>query len=241
VQILADQHGRVIHVGDRDCSLQRRHQKLVEEAPAPGLSVAQHERVQSLAVRAAAAASYVNAGTVEFLFDGTEFYLLEVNTRIQVEHCVTEAVCGLDLVVEQLRIAGGEPLSVHQDDVVLRGAAIESRVYAEDPARKFLPSPGKIGKARFPAGPWVREDRGFEAGDEITPFYDGLIAKLVVWGPDRERAIARSLRALAEYELEGVRTNVGLLRWALDSQAFRAVGHDTGYIEREFRPEFIVP
>jgi acetyl/propionyl-CoA carboxylase alpha subunit len=234
VQIMADAHGNVVHVGDRDCSLQRRQQKIVEEAPAPGLSAAQHARVCTLAVQAATAAHYLNAGTVEFLFDGSEFYLLEVNTRIQVEHCVTEAVTGIDLVVEQLRIAAGEPLSFTQAQVELRGVAIEARVYAEDPARKFMPSPGKIGAARFPSGPWVREDRGFEAGSEITPFYDGMIAKLVVWGPTRDVAIARALRALHEYSLEGVRSNVAFLQRVLDSQAFRSIAHDTGFVEREF-------
>jgi acetyl-CoA carboxylase biotin carboxylase subunit len=239
VQVLADRFGNVLHVGDRDCSLQRRHQKLVEEAPAPGLTQAQHERVRMLAVRAAAAANYVNAGTVEFLFDGQEFYLLEVNTRIQVEHCVTEAVSGIDLVAEQLQIAAGKPCSMTQDEVVLRGAAVEVRVYAEDPARKFMPSPGRITAARFPAGPWVREDRGFEVGDEVTPFYDGLISKLVSWGPSREIAIARCQRALREYEVDGVRTNLKFLRWVLSAQKFREVEHDTGFVEREFRPEFL--
>jgi acetyl/propionyl-CoA carboxylase alpha subunit len=234
VQVMADAHGNVVHVGDRDCSLQRRQQKIVEEAPAPGLTDAQHARVRTLAVQAATAAHYLNAGTVEFLFDGSEFYLLEVNTRIQVEHCVTEVVSGIDLVAEQLRIAAGERLSFSQEQVELRGAAIEARVYAEDPARKFMPSPGKIGAARFPSGPWVREDRGFEAGSEITPFYDGMIAKLVVWGPTRDVAIARTLRALHEYAIEGVRTNVALLERVLDSQAFRGVAHDTRFVEREF-------
>jgi acetyl-CoA carboxylase, biotin carboxylase subunit len=239
VQILADQHGNLVHVGDRDCSLQRRHQKVIEEAPAPGLSPAQHEAVQALAIRTAAAAGYVNAGTVEFLFDGEAFYLLEVNTRIQVEHCVTEMVSGIDLVAEQLRIAAGEALSFSQDEIVLRGAAVQARVYAEDPARRFMPAPGRIGRARFPAGPFIREDRGYEAGQEITPFYDGMIAKLLAWGPTREVAIARCQRALREYELEGIRTNLGLLRWALDTPGFRQVAHDTGFLEREFKPEFL--
>jgi acetyl-CoA carboxylase biotin carboxylase subunit len=239
VQILADNHGHVIHVGDRDCSMQRRHQKVIEEAPAPGLTQEQHERVRSLAVRAAAAANYVNAGTVEFLFDGEAFYLLEVNTRIQVEHCVSEAVSSIDLVTEQLRIASGEQLGVTQADVVLRGVAIEARVYAEDPLNKFMPCPGRITAAHFPSGPWVREDRGFEAGHEITPFYDGMIAKLVVWGPTRDVAIARTLRALHEYQFEGIRTNLKLLRWLVGSSAFREVKHDTGFIERELRPEFL--
>ncbi|MDH5671012.1 MAG: CBS domain-containing protein [Myxococcales bacterium] len=233
VQILADQHGNTIHVGDRDCSLQRRHQKLVEEAPAPGLSPAQHKKVRELAVHAARAAGYVNAGTVEFLYDGDgSFYLLEVNTRIQVEHCVTEAVTGLDLVAEQIRIASGLPLSVQQKDVELRGSAIETRIYAEDPAKRFFPSPGRIRSARFPSGPWVREDRGYEVGDEVTPFYDGMISKLIVWGPDRATATRRMERALGEYAFEGITTNVGFLRELVGSRAFAELDFDTGYVER---------
>jgi len=237
VQILADERGNVIHVGDRDCSLQRRHQKIAEEAPAPGLSDEQHARVCGLAVKAAAAAGYTNAGTVEFLFDGREFFLLEVNTRIQVEHCVTEAATGIDLVAEQLRIASGERLSLQQSDVQLRGGAIELRVYAENVAKGFLPAPGTITAARFPAGPWVRDDRSFEPGSTITPFYDGMIGKLVVWGPTRESAIARGLRALHEYRVEGVRTNLVLLQHLLRHPAFRGVTHDTGFVERELKAE----
>ena len=235
VQILADEHGSVIHVGDRDCSLQRRHQKIIEEAPAPGLSAEQHARVCALAVKAAAAAGYTNAGTVEFLFDGAEFYLLEVNTRIQVEHCVTEAASGVDLVVEQLRIAAGERLSVTQQQVQLQGAALELRVYAENVPKGFLPSPGTIGAGRFPAGPWIRDDRGFEIGSAITPFYDGMVGKLIVWGPTRDVAIARALRALHEYRLDGLRTNLALLKHLLVCDAFRQVTHDTGFVERELK------
>ncbi len=238
VQIVADGKGNVVHVGDRDCSMQRRHQKIIEEAPAPGLTQEQHERVCTLAVAAARAEGYVNDGTVEFLYDGRdEFFVLEVNTRIQVEHCVTEAVSGIDLVVEQLRIAGGEPLSFSQEDVTMRGHAIECRLYAEDPTRNFAPCTGTIHAATFPAGPWVREDRGFEVGDTITPYYDGMLAKLVVWGPDRDTAIARTLRALYEYDIDGIPTNKDLLRWLVDSEAFRSATPDTGFVEREFKPE----
>jgi acetyl-CoA carboxylase biotin carboxylase subunit len=239
VQVLADTHGNVIHVGDRDCSMQRRHQKVIEEAVAPALTDAQHERVRSLAVQAAKTSNYTNAGTVEFLFDGQEFFLLEVNTRIQVEHCVTEAVSSVDLVTEQLRVASGEKLGFTQEQVVLRGAAIECRVYAEDATRNFMPCPGRITAARFPSGPWVREDRGFESGSEITPFYDGMIAKLVVWGPTREIATARTLRALAEYSFDGIKTNLTFLRWLLQSPAFRDVKHYTNFIEQEFKPEML--
>jgi acetyl-CoA carboxylase biotin carboxylase subunit len=242
VQVLADTHGNVIHVGDRDCSMQRRHQKVIEESPAPGLSDEQHEHVRSLAVRAARAAGYHNAGTVEFLFDGADdFYLLEVNTRIQVEHCATEATSGIDLVTEQIRIASGERLSIRQEDVVLRGTAIECRIYAEDPSRSFAPSVGRITAARFPSGPWVREDRGFEPGDQITPYYDGMMGKLIVWGPTRDIAIARTLRALGEYRFAGIRTNVSLLRWLVDSSAFRELAFDTKFMEREVRAELLPP
>jgi acetyl/propionyl-CoA carboxylase alpha subunit len=241
VQILADRHGSTIHLGDRDCSLQRRHQKVVEEAPAPGLSAKQHQEVRELAVRAAESAGYVSAGTVEFLFDGADnFYLLEINTRIQVEHGVTEAVTGVDIVAEQLRIAAGEPLSIRQEDVTLRGSAIECRLYAENPAANFASSPGRIAAARFPSGPWVREDRGYEIGDEITPYYDGMISKLVVWGPTRDVAIARTRRALSEYRFVGISTNVTFLRWILDTEAFATHGYTTRFIEEQFEPENLV-
>jgi acetyl/propionyl-CoA carboxylase alpha subunit len=239
VQIFADAQGNCVHVGDRDCTMQRRHQKVIEEAPAPKLSDEQHAEVRGLAVRAARAANYVNAGTVEFLFDGESFYLLEVNTRIQVEHCVSEAISGIDLVAEQLRVASGEALSFQQEDVELRGVAIEARIYAEDPSKRFFPSPGTITAARFPAGAWVREERAVEAGHSITAFYDGLIAKLVVWGRTREEAIARTSRALAEYHFGGIATNVGFLQWLVATDAFRNVTHDTGFIEREFRPDLL--
>lgn len=240
VQVIADAHGNAVHVGDRDCSMQRRHQKVIEEAPAPNLSPELHDKVCSLAVKAIKAAGYVNAGTVEFLYDGKgEFYVLEVNTRIQVEHCVTEVASGIDLVAEQLRIAGGEPLSFKQQDVKLGFAAIEARIYAEDPRRKFFPNPGKITFAHFPAGPWVREDRGYESGDEVSPYYDGMIAKLIVWGPTRELAIARLRRALHEYRLEGLKNNVEFLRWLVATDAFRDVTFDIGFIEREFKPELL--
>jgi len=240
VQVIADAHGNVVHVGDRDCSMQRRHQKVVEESPAPHLTAEQHQHVCALAVAAVRAAGYVNAGTVEFLYDcEDEFYVLEVNTRIQVEHCVSEAVTGIDLVAEQLLVAGGAPLSFAQQDVEIRGHAIECRVYAENPERGFAPSTGTILSARFPAGPWIREDRGFEVGDAITPYYDGMLAKLIAWGPDRDTAIARALRALREYRIEGLSTNTRLLRWLIDCDAFRSVQFDTRFIEREFRAELL--
>jgi len=238
VQILADGHGNVVHLGNRDCSMQRRHQKLVEEAPAPGLSAKLSNHVCELAVRAAVASSYVNAGTVEFLYDGVKsFFILEVNTRIQVEHPVSEQISGIDLVAEQLRIAGGERLGYKQQDIALRGHALECRIYAENPQRNFMPSTGRISAATFPSGPWVRDDRGIEVGDEITPHYDGMLSKLIAWGPSREVALARLLRALREYRLEGIETNIEFLRWLLNTPAFREVKFDTGFIGREFRPE----
>jgi len=238
VQILADIHGTTIHLGDRDCSLQRRHQKIVEEAPAPGLSETQHERVRRLGVRAAQTAGYVGAGTVEFLFDGVDdFYVLEINTRIQVEHGVTEITTGIDIVAEQFRIAAREPLGIRQADVSLRGTAIECRLYAENPAANFVSSPGRIAAARFPSGPWVREDRSYEIGDEITPYYDGMINKLMVWGPSRDVAIARTLRALAEYRFVGISTNVAFLRWLVGTDAFAKIAYSTRFVEEQFKPE----
>jgi acetyl-CoA/propionyl-CoA carboxylase, biotin carboxylase, biotin carboxyl carrier protein len=206
VQVLADGHGSVIHLGERDCSLQRRHQKLVEESPAPLVDDELRTRIGAIAVDAARAVGYRSAGTIEGLLAGGEYFFLEMNTRVQVEHCVTEATTGIDIVREQIRIAAGEPLSVAQDDVVLRGHAIECRINAEDGARNFAPAPGTITHYREPAGPGVRVDSGVLAGSEITPLYDPMVAKLIVWDVDREAATRRMARALDEFEIEGVRT-----------------------------------
>jgi acetyl-CoA/propionyl-CoA carboxylase biotin carboxyl carrier protein len=206
VQVLADSHGNVIHLGERDCSLQRRHQKLIEEAPAPHVDDGMRERIGKIATDAAAAVGYRSAGTVEGLQDGDEYFFLEMNTRVQVEHCVTEMVTGIDIVREQILIADGAELSVSQDDVELRGHAIECRINAEAAHKNFAPAPGNITTYVEPAGPGVRVDSGVRAGSEVTPLYDPMVAKLIVWDSDRERATARMLRALGEYEIGGLVT-----------------------------------
>ena len=233
IQILADAHGHVIHLGERECSIQRRHQKLVEECPSPLVDARQRDRLGEAACRVARAAGYVNAGTVEFLMDrDRNFYFLEMNTRLQVEHPVTELVTGIDLVREQLRIAGGEPLSVEQTDVSWRGWAIECRINAEDPFGGWLPSPGTITALRVPSGPWVRDDAGVYEGVTIPSFYDTLVAKLIVWGADRAAAIDRMQRALGEYRLAGVRTTLPVLRRIVAHPDFRAGRLDTAFLDR---------
>ncbi len=207
VQVLADRQGNTIHLGERDCSVQRRHQKLIEESPAPAVDEALRERIGKIGVEAARAVGYVGAGTIEgLLSEDGEYFFLEMNTRVQVEHCVTEMTTGVDIVKEGIRAAAGEPLSVGQDDVVLRGHAIECRINAEDASKNFAPAPGRIGDYREPAGPGVRVDSGVGPGSEITPMYDPMVAKLIVWDADREQATKRMLRALAEYEIEGLKT-----------------------------------
>jgi acetyl-CoA/propionyl-CoA carboxylase biotin carboxyl carrier protein len=212
VQVLADTHGNVIHLGERDCSVQRRHQKLIEESPAPAVDEELRTKIGKIATEAAAAVGYTGAGTVEGLLvthagaEEAEYFFLEMNTRVQVEHPVTELVTGIDIVKEGIRVAAGEPLSLGQEDVVLRGHAIECRINAEDASKNFAPAPGTIGAYREPAGPGVRVDSGVGPGSEITPMYDPLVAKLIVWDVDREQATARMLRALREYEIEGLKT-----------------------------------
>jgi acetyl-CoA/propionyl-CoA carboxylase biotin carboxyl carrier protein len=234
VQVLADAHGNVIHLGERDCTIQRRHQKLVEETPSPAVDDALRARIGRIAVDAAHAAGYRSAGTIEGLLthDG-EYFFMEMNTRIQVEHTVTELVTGLDLVREQVLIAAGEPLSVAQEDVVLRGHAIECRINAEDVARGFLPAPGRITGYHEPAGPGVRVDSGVEAGDEVSELYDPMIAKLIVHDVDRGRAIARMLRALGEFRIEGPPTLLGFHCALLEHPCFVAGETCAGVAESE--------
>jgi acetyl-CoA carboxylase biotin carboxylase subunit len=233
IQVLGDRHGSLIHLGERECSLQRRHQKVMEECPSPLADETMRRRMGEAAVRIARLAGYVNAGTVEFLIDqDRNFYFLEMNTRLQVEHPVTEMVVGVDLVKEQLRIAGGEPLRFGQQDVRLRGVALECRIYAEDPANNFFPSPGLITRLRVPSGPGIREDSGVYEGWTVPLEYDPLLSKLVVWGSDRAEAIARMRRALGEYEVRGIRTNIPFFRALLDHQDFVHGRLDTGLVDR---------
>ena len=206
VQVLADSHGNVVHLGERDCSLQRRHQKLIEEAPAPAVNAQLRQKIGTIATEAAAAVSYTGAGTIEGLLQDGEYFFLEMNTRVQVEHCVTEMVTGIDIVKEGIKVAAGEKLSITQDEVELRGHAIECRINAEDASKNFAPAPGTIGDYREPAGPGVRVDSGVGPGSEITPMYDPMVAKLIVWDADREQATARMLRALREYEITELKT-----------------------------------
>jgi acetyl-CoA/propionyl-CoA carboxylase biotin carboxyl carrier protein len=225
VQVLADRHGNVIHLGERDCSIQRRHQKLIEESPAPAVDAELRERIGQIGVEAARAVDYVGAGTIEGLLsppaDGkgpAEYFFLEMNTRVQVEHCVTEMTSGVDIVKEGIRAAAGEELSVSQSEVALRGHAIECRINAEDASKNFAPAPGRIGAYSEPSGPGVRVDSGVRAGGEVSPMYDPMVAKLIVWDVDREQATKRMLRALDEYEIEGLKTLIPFHRALLGTE-----------------------
>jgi len=234
VQVLADRHGNAVHLGERDCSVQRRHQKLIEETPAPGLRQETVEQIHAAAVRGTLAAGYVGAGTFEFLVDGRgDFYFMEVNCRIQVEHPVTEMVTGVDLVEEQVRVAAGEPLRLRQDDIRPRGVAIECRVNAEDPARDFAPAPGELVEFEPPSGPFVRVDTYGRPGGRVSPHYDSLLAKTVVHAPDRGRAIARMRRALREFLVAGpgVATTLDFLQNVLDHPLFQSNRHTTELVE----------
>jgi acetyl-CoA carboxylase biotin carboxylase subunit len=237
IQILADSHGNVIHLGERECSIQRRHQKLLEESPSLFISDNEdlRQHIGGVAVRAAQAVGYVNAGTIEFLVDKEKnFYFLEMNTRLQVEHPVTEAVTGVDIVKEQIRIARGRPLGISQGDVKLNGWAIECRINAEDPYSDFMPSTGRITHTLLPTGPGVRIDTGVYPGFEISPYYDSLISKLIVYGATRAEAILRMRRALEEYKIVGVRTNIPFHQNLMDSLRFMAGNIDTRFVEERF-------
>jgi acetyl-CoA carboxylase biotin carboxylase subunit len=233
VQVLGDGQ-EVVHLGERECSLQRRRQKVVEEAPAPTLAPAVRAGLCEAAVALARSVGYRSAGTLEFLVDDKtgEFFFIEMNTRIQVEHPVTELVTSVDLIVEQLHIAAGEPLRLRQDDIAVRGCALELRINAEDPERNFMPSPGSVGRVRLPAGPWVRVDGWLESGGEVPPFYDSLLAKLIVWGEDRDTCLRRARRALSELEVEGVATTAPLLAELLDEPWFATGDFHTGALEQ---------
>ncbi len=233
VQVLVDRHGNGIHVGERDCSVQRRHQKIIEEGPSPAMTDDARERLRDLAIRSVVAAGYESTGTLEFLLDpdGT-FYFIEINCRIQVEHPVSELLSGLDLITEQIRNAAGEPLSVRQDEVHLRGHAIEFRINAEDPHDGFAPQTGVVDELQLPGGPGVRVDTHLFPGYEIPPFYDSLLAKLIVWGETREIALARSRRALAEFEVRGVKTNLPFHRGIVENDAFLDAEVSTNLLDR---------
>jgi 3-methylcrotonyl-CoA carboxylase alpha subunit len=231
IQIFADRHGNAIHLGERDCSIQRRHQKVIEEAPAPRLDAVLRQRMGEAALAAAQAVGYAGAGTVEFIIAGADFYFIEMNTRLQVEHPVTEAVTGLDLVEWQLRVAAGETLLLRQKDVAANGHAIEARLYAEDPERGFLPQTGILHGLKLPSAATARVDAGVRQGDAVTPFYDALIAKIIVWGEDRAAAVARLRRALAETAILGVATNLGFLARVAAYADFASGDIDTGFIE----------
>jgi acetyl-CoA carboxylase biotin carboxylase subunit len=234
-QILADSHGNVIHLGERECSLQRRHQKLLEEAPSPYLSEDQRQQMGEVACKAAKAVDYLNAGTIEFLVDKDhKFYFLEMNTRLQVEHPITEIVTGIDIVKEQIRIARGRKLRFEQDQIQMSGWAIECRVNAEDPYNDFMPSTGRISHIILPTGPGVRLDTGVYPGFEISPYYDSLISKLICWGDSRGEAILRTRRALEEYRVLGVKTNIPFHQNIMDSHRFIGGHFDTRFVEERF-------
>jgi acetyl-CoA carboxylase biotin carboxylase subunit len=235
VQILGDKFGKILHLGERDCSVQRRHQKLIEESPSPALDDAQREMIGDAAVRMAEAANYHNAGTVEFLLAPSgDFYFIEVNARIQVEHTVTELVTGLDLIQEMIRVAAGEPLSIDQSDIEIRGHAIECRINAEDPAKDFQPSPGLVESFVPPGGPGVRVDSHCFSGYRIPPNYDSMVGKLLVHRPTRQEAIRTMRRALSEFVIDGPKTTIPIHLDILGHRDYRAGTHDTGFLERYF-------
>jgi acetyl-CoA carboxylase, biotin carboxylase subunit len=231
VQVMGDQKGNVVHLFERECSMQRRRQKVLEEAPSPGIGTELREEMTEAAVRLAREVEYANAGTVEFLVEDNDFYFIEMNTRIQVEHPVTEMLTGVDLVKEQIRVASGEPLSIEQEDVPFFGHAMEFRINAEDPDKDFMPSPGEISFLDVPGGPGVRVDSAIYQGYKIPPFYDSMVGKLIVWALTREEAINRARRALREYRVEGIKTTIPLHIRLLEEKALRSGEYHTDYLE----------
>ncbi len=233
VQVLIDRHGNGVHLGDRDCSIQRRHQKIIEEGPSPAMDDVARRRLRDLAISSVLAAGYESAGTLEFLLDRQgNFYFIEINCRIQVEHPVTEALTGVDLIREQIRLAAGELLSLRQEEIPIRGHAIEFRINAEDPSDNFAPQTGVVEELWLPGGPGVRVDTHLYPGYEVPPFYDSLLAKLVVWGDDRGHALERARRALAELHISGVKTNIPFHRGIIDNQAFLDAEVSTNLLDR---------
>jgi acetyl-CoA carboxylase biotin carboxylase subunit len=233
VQVLIDRHGNGVHMGERDCSVQRRHQKIIEEAPSPAMTEPAREKLRDLSIRAVLAAGYENIGTLEFLLDQDgNFYFIEINCRIQVEHPVTEMLTGLDLIAQQIRVAAGEPLGLRQEQVQIRGHAIEFRVNAEDPNDNFAPQTGVVEELALPGGPGVRVDTHLYPGYEVPPFYDSLLGKLIVWGETREQALARSRRALAEFRIGGIKTNLPFHRGIVDNAAFLGAEVSTNLLDR---------
>jgi acetyl-CoA/propionyl-CoA carboxylase, biotin carboxylase, biotin carboxyl carrier protein len=241
VQILGDHHGNVVHLAERDCTSQRRHQKLLEETPAYKLKPEVRQKLLDAAVQAAKAIGYTSAGTVEGLVSGDDYYFLEMNTRVQVEHPISEMVTGIDIVKEQIRVAAGEPLSFTQEEVIPRGHAIECRINAEDPFKNFMPSPGTVHNYSEPSLPWVRVDSACYTGYKILPFYDSLLAKLVVWGRTREEAIVRTKIALKQFTIEGVSTTIPFHLQLLDDEAFVQGTLYTTYVEKELKARLKAP
>lgn len=239
-QVLCDTLGNGIHLGERECSIQRRHQKIIEESPSVIITSELREKMGNAAVKAALTAGYYNAGTIEFLVDNKRnFYFLEMNTRLQVEHPVTEMITQIDIVKEQINIAEGNPLSYEQKDIQFKGNAIECRIYAEDYENNFMPSIGRITKLRPASGAFIREDRGVDEGNEISVYYDPMISKLITWGETRDIAIDRMLRALEEYKISGIRTNINACKWIIKHEAFRKGEFDTHFIQKYFDPQKI--
>ena len=237
VQIIADKHGNYRHLFERECSVQRRHQKVIEESPSASVTPEVREKITEAAINAAKACNYHNAGTIEFLMDANKnFYFLEMNTRLQVEHPVTELISGIDLVKEQIRIAEGEKISFEQDELYIHGAAIECRVYAEDATNNYAPSIGKIELHRLPSGPGVRVDQGIETGSEVSVYYDPMLSKVITWGRTREDAIRRMLNVLNEYKIIGVKTNIPLFFWILKHPKFLDASFDINFLENELVP-----